>query len=119
MQHILAAHTDENGWRTLTKEQQEQGAAAFAAYIQDLVKAGVLVGNYRPEPTSAAKTVRIVDGWTEIQDGPFADLDEQMSGLYIIDVPDTAAALEWAERHPAARLGAVEVRPISPPPGRS
>jgi hypothetical protein len=115
MQYILAAHTDEDGWRSLTREQQETGAAAFVAYLQDLAKAGVLVGNYRPEPSSAAKVVRFVNGGTEIQDGPFAALDEQMTGLYILDVPDEEAALLWAERHPAARFGAVEVRPVSRP----
>lgn len=115
MQYILTAHTDENGWRAKSREQQEQGAAAFAAYIQDLAKAGALVGNYRPEPSSEAKVVRYVNGGTEIQDGPFADLDEQMTGLYILDVPDEEAALLWAERHPATHFGAVEVRPVSRP----
>jgi hypothetical protein len=119
MQYILAAHSDENGWQKMSKEQREQGAAAFGAYIQDLASAGVLVGNFRPEPSSAAKVVRFVNGGAEIQDGPFAALDEQLTGLYILDVPDEDAALLWAERHPAARFGAIEVRPVSPPPGRS
>jgi hypothetical protein len=114
MQYILAAHTDENGWRSLTTELRQEGAAAFAAYLQDLARAGVLVESYRPEPTSAAKTVRFVNGGAEIQDGPFAPLDEPMTGLAIIDVPDADTALLWAERHPAARLGAIEVRPVSP-----
>lgn len=113
MHYILAAHTDEDGQRTMTREQREQGAAAFAAYLHDLAKAGMLVGNYRPEPSAAAKTVRFVDGGAEIQDGPFAALDEQMTGLYILDVPDEESALLWAERHPAARIGAIEVRPVS------
>jgi hypothetical protein len=115
MQYILAAHTDEDGWRSLTREQQVQGTAAFAAYLRDLAKAGVLVGNYRPEPSAAAKTVRFVNGGAEIQDGPFAQLDQQMTGLYVLDVPDEDTALLWAERHPAARIGAIEVRPVSRP----
>ena len=119
MQYILAAHTDEDGRRTQTPEQQKSRAAAFVAYVQDLAKAGVLVGNYRPEPSSAAKTVRFVNGGAEIQEGPFAELPEPMTGLYVLDVPDEETALLWAERHPAASIGAIEVRPVSPPPGRS
>ena len=115
MQYILTAHTHESGWRAMSTEQQEQGAAAFADYITDLAKAGALVGTYRPEPSATAKVVRFVDGGTEIQDGPFAALDEQMTGLYILDVPDEEAALLWAEKHPATRVGAVEVRPVSRP----
>jgi hypothetical protein len=34
------------------------------------------------------------------------------AGYYLIDVPDLDAALDWAKRCPAARYGAVEVRPI-------
>jgi hypothetical protein len=113
MHYILAAHTDETGWRALTTEQQEQDAAEFVAYVRDLTEAGVLVGSYRPEPSSAAKVVRFVNGGTEIQDGPFVELDEPMTGLTIIDVPDEEDALLWAERHPATRIGAVEVRPVS------
>jgi hypothetical protein len=47
-----------------------------------------------------------------------ANLDKQATGLYILDVPDEDAALLWAERHPAARIGAIKVRPVSPPPPR-
>jgi hypothetical protein len=113
MQFILAAHTDEDQWRKMTKEQQDEGAAALVAYLRELADAGELVGTYRPEPSSQAKTVRFVDGGTEIQDGPYADLAEPMTGLSIIDVPDEEDALLWAERHPATQFGAIEVRPIA------
>jgi hypothetical protein len=115
MQYILAAHTDDDGWRSLSRNQREPGAAAFSAYIQDLAQAGVLVAGYRPGPSSAAKVVRFVNGGTEIQDGPIADLDEPVTGLYVLDVPDEESALLWAERHPATRFGAVEVRPVIRP----
>jgi hypothetical protein len=103
MQYILAAHTDE--------EQGDQ--RAFADYVDELAKAGVLVASYRPEATPAAKTVRFVNGGAEIQDGPFAQHEAPITGLTIIDAPDVDTALLWAERHPAARVGAIEVRPVN------
>jgi hypothetical protein len=118
MQYLFAAHTDEHRRQTLTPDQREQEAAAILAYVGELEAAGALVGVYRWEPSSAAKTVRFVNGGTEIQDGPYADLAEPMTGLYIIDVPDEEAALLWAERHPGTRAGAIEVRPVSMPPPR-
>ena len=39
----------------------------------------------------------------------------EMSGLYIIEVPDLHAALSWAARCPAAGYGVVEVRPLWSP----
>jgi hypothetical protein len=45
---------------------------------------------------------------------PFADAKEQLGGFTILELPSLDAALEWAARCPAASIGAVEVRPVSP-----
>ena len=48
-----------------------------------------------------------------ITDGPFADAKEVLGGYYVFDAPDLDAALDFAQRIPAIRLGgAVEVRPL-------
>ncbi len=111
MQYIVLLHVDETGWTRLTKAQQEQ-LAAYMAYSEALTKAGVLLGTNRLQPSSAAATVRITDGKTQVLDGPYADTKEQLGGIYIIDVPDLDAALSWAARCPAAGHGVVEVRPL-------
>jgi hypothetical protein len=113
MQYLLLARTDEARWPRMTKAEQEQGVAAFVEYVQALTTAGALIGSYRPQPSATAKTVRITDGKTQVLDGLQADAQEQLGGLYIIDVPDLDAALSWAERNPAAGFGVVEVRPVS------
>jgi hypothetical protein len=48
-----------------------------------------------------------------VMDGPFAETREHLGGYYVIDVPDMAAALEWARRVPTAAHGAVEVRQLA------
>lgn len=115
MRFILLPLGDEAGWLKQTKAEKEQGMAAYGVFVQELTKAGVLVGNYRPQASSEAKTVRITNGETQVLDGPYADTKEQMSGLYIIEVPDLDAALSWAARCPAAGYGVVEVRPLWSP----
>ena len=112
MQCLLLPHIDEAAWSKLTRAEQEQRIAPFATYGAELKKAGAFVGAYRPQPSSAAKTVRTIDGKTQVLDGPRSDAIEQLSGVYIIDVPDLDTALSWAERLPAASYGLVEVRPI-------
>ena len=47
-------------------------------------------------------TVRVVDGKTQVLDGPYAETKEQLAGYYLIDVPDLDAALSWAARCPGA-----------------
>jgi hypothetical protein len=112
MQYLFLLYSNEGGWSKLTKEQQEQGAAAYDAYTQALRKDGVLQGSNRLQPVSTATTVRLVDGKSQVLDGPYVDSKEQLGGYYLVDVPDLDAALEWAARCPAAGHGTIEVRPV-------
>ena len=112
MQYLMMLYVDEAGWPKLSKAEQEQGIAAYAAYTEALTKAGVLKGSNRLRPTSSATTVRTTNGKTQVLDGPYVDSKEQLGGYYLIDVPDLDAALSWAARCPAVDHGVVEVRPV-------
>ena len=112
MKYMLMLWVNENGWSKMTKAEQEQGAAAYMAYGEALTKAGALAGSNRLQPTSAATTVRIANGKSQVLDGPYVDSKEQLGGYFLIDVPDLDAAISWAARCPAAGHGVVEVRPI-------
>jgi hypothetical protein len=112
MKYMLMTWVNENGWTKMTKAEQEQGAAAYMAYGEALTKAGVLAGSNRLQPTSAATTVRIANGKSQVLDGPYVDSKEQLGGYFLIDVKDLDAAISWAARCPAAGHGVVEVRPV-------
>jgi hypothetical protein len=112
MQYLLMLHSSETGWSNMTPAQQEQGVAAYNAFTEALKKAGALVGSNRLQPTSAATTVRVANGKTQVLNGPYADSKEQLGGYYLIDVTDLDAAISWAARCPGASHGIVEVRPI-------
>ena len=52
------------------------------------------------------------DGKTVITDGPF--LQEAIGGYFVIEADGLDAAVDFAARIPAARLGgAIEVRPVA------
>jgi hypothetical protein len=112
MQYLLSLYQDESAWPKMSKEQQEQGVAAYAAYTQALKTAGALKSSNRLQPSPSATTLRTTNGKTQILDGPFADSKEQLAGYYLIDVPDLDAALSWAGRCPAVGHGVIEVRAI-------
>jgi len=112
MQYLLAIYVDESVWGTMTPEQQQQGAAAYAAYTEALKSAGALVGSNRLRPASTATTLRTTNGKTQVLDGPYAESKEQLAGYYLIDVKDLDAAIAWAGRCPAAQHGVMEVRAI-------
>ena len=63
-------------------------------------------------PPTTATTVRVQDGRTLTTDGPFAETKEQLGGYYLIDVADLDEAIDVATRIPAARHGAIEIRPV-------
>jgi hypothetical protein len=112
MQYLLMLYANEAGWDKMTQAEQQQGMAAYKAFTEALTKAGVLRGKNRLQPISAATTVRLVDGKSQVLDGPYIDSKEQLGGYYLIDVPDLDAAISWAARCPGASHGIVELRPI-------
>ena len=112
MKYILMDYVNEAGWPKLTKAEKEHWLGAYIAYTEAMTKAGVLRGSTGLRPTSAATTVRVADGKTQVLDGPYADSKEQLGGFHIIDVADLDAAITWAARSPTALHGVVEVRPV-------
>jgi hypothetical protein len=67
----------------------------------------------RLRPVSDATTLWPKDGGgTFVSDGPFAETKEQICGYDILECADLDEAVELAARHPMARLGAIELRPV-------
>ena len=61
MRCILLPLVNEADWDALSQADREREIAAFRAYGGALKEAGALVGNYRPQPSAMAKTVRVKD----------------------------------------------------------
>lgn len=112
MQYLLMLYADESGWAKMSKAEQEQGVAAYAAYTQALKTAGVWVGSNRLQDVDTATTVRVVDGKSQVLDGPYVETREQLGGYYLIEAPGLDEALAWAARCPGAGHGTIEVRPV-------
>lgn len=83
----------------------------WAAYTQALIQAGIMTGGAGLTRPETATVVRRRGEDHDVQDGPFPEGKEQLGGIYLIDVPDLDAALEWAVRVPISQEGSVEVRP--------
>jgi len=112
MKYMLMDYVKESGWTELPQDEQKKWLGAYTAYLEAMANAGVLQGTAGLMPTSTATTVRVVDGKTQVLDGPYAESKEQFAGFHIIDVPDLDAAIAWAARCPTSLHGVVEVRPV-------
>jgi hypothetical protein len=63
-------------------------------------------------PVATATSVRVREGRALVTDGPFAETREVLGGYYLVDVPNLDDAIAIAKRHPGARHGTVEIRPV-------
>jgi hypothetical protein len=92
MKYMLLCYDDEKAW-------EDAGPAALKEAMDEAI-------------ALTAVSVRIRDGKQHVTDGPFAETREVLGGYYIIDVENLDQAIHIAERHPGAKFGAVEIRPI-------
>ncbi len=112
MKYMLLCYDDERAW-------EQAGEAALREAMQEAVHLTHEInakGQYLTaaplHPVATATSVRMRNGKRIVTDGPFAETREQLGGFYLIDVPDLDEAIRIAERHPGARLGTVEIRPV-------
>jgi hypothetical protein len=109
---MLLCYDDEEAW-------EKAGEAAHGEAMQEAVRLTHEIdarGQYLVasplHPVSKATSVRVRRGKRLVTDGPFAETREILGGFYLIDVPDLDEAIRIAGRHPGARLGTVEIRPL-------
>jgi hypothetical protein len=102
-------------------EDSGQGAPptpeAFAAmdrFMEELVKAGVLVAGAGLKNNAQAKRIVCEGPSRTVIDGPFAEARELVVGFSIWEVKDMDEAVAWAKRAPnvAAGRSEMEIRPF-------
>jgi hypothetical protein len=108
MQYLALIYGEEGRWAALSPEQRE---AEMGEYIA-LSGAEVTRGGHELDSIATATTVRVRNDETLVTDGPFAELKEALGGYYVFECDSIDEACTWAAKIPAARHGAIEVRPI-------
>src|SRR5712675_2761494 len=91
----------------------DQGATEMAAYQSFHAKAGsaIRAGDALLPPATGARITGGPDAPT-VTDGPFAEGAEIAGGYYVFEAENLDDALALARDIPAAKHGAIEVRPI-------
>jgi len=114
---LMLYHTSAQFAARTDPARRDAAGGAFMRYVGALQEAGVLLMTLGIEPPETAATVRARDGAPRVQVGPYTDMNEQLGGLCVIEVPDLDSALAWAGRAPFEHCAVVEVRPtrVVPP----
>jgi len=82
------------------------------AWVEEMDGRGVRQLGSRLRPVSDATTVQVRGGEVLLSDGPFAETKEQIGGFDLIECNDLDEAIEVASKHPGAKFGTIEVRPL-------
>ncbi|SFP20392.1 YciI family protein [Ralstonia sp. NFACC01] len=83
----------------------EELLTAMGKYMEDLAKAGVLLGGEGLHPSSRGARVEFKGGKPTVIDGPFAEAKELIAGYTMLQVKSEEEALEWVKRWPALDAG--------------
>ncbi len=112
MKYMLLCYDDEHAWTQAGEEALAAARQEAVALTHDLNARGQYLRASPLEPAASATCLRIREGRRLVTDGPFAETREVLGGFYLIDVRDLNEAINVAGRHPGARLGTVEIRPV-------
>jgi hypothetical protein len=108
MKYMALIYGDESRWSDLSEEERETEMGEYVALSQE----AATVGGAELDAIATATTVRVRGDETLVTDGPFVELKEALGGYYVFECDSIDDACELAGRIPAARHGAVEVRPV-------
>jgi hypothetical protein len=82
-------------------------------WVEEMDGRGVRIDGSPLRPARDARTVRVRQGEVIVSDGPFAETKEQVGGYDLLDCADLDEAIEVASKHPVARFGTLDLRPLA------
>jgi hypothetical protein len=83
-------------------------------WVAEMDQRNVRILGSRLKELKDARTISRRNGKVIVTDGPFAETKEWIAGFDLLECADTDEAIEVASRHPMARFGRLEIRPLWP-----
>jgi hypothetical protein len=113
MKYMLLVHHDEESFRKRPESERQNMLQESVKLAQQLHATGHYLGAAPLHPSSETACVRVREGKPLVTDGPFAETREQLGGYFLINARDMDEAISIAARIPGARIGTIEVRPVT------
>ena len=113
MKYLCLVYHEESKRITMSREETDAIFDALLEYRDALRRSGHFVASAPPSVEQSATTLRIWNGSMSITDGPAAGPGDYLSGFYVIDAFDLNDAIRVVSRMPSARLGSIELRPLT------
>ena len=113
MKYMLLVHHDEEAFGKRSEAERQHLIQESVQLANHLHASGQYLGAAPLHPTAETSCVRVRDGKRLVTDGPFAETREQIGGYFLVEARDVNEAIDIAARIPGARIGTVEVRPVT------
>jgi len=107
---VLVLAKEDHQSRAATTPTPE-AMAEFQKFNEELIKAGVVIGDGRLYPSAQGKRLRFEGRKRTVIDGPFAETKELVAGYWLWQVRSMDEAIEWLQRAPFD-VGTYEIRQI-------
>jgi hypothetical protein len=112
MKYICLGYMEEGKWDALSESERSAMIEECFAYDDVLRKSGHFVGGEALQSARNAVTLRFENGKVITTDGPYAETNEQLGGILILEARDLNHAIQLMSKHPGVRLGGpFEIRP--------
>ena len=113
MKYILLVHHDESAFAKRPEQERQTLIAESVQLANQLHAKGQYVGAAPLHPSHDTSCVQVRNEKRIVTDGPFAETHEQIGGYFLVDVRNLDEAIDIAGRIPGARIGTVEIRPVT------
>ncbi|HEY4269802.1 MAG TPA: YciI family protein [Galbitalea sp.] len=108
MEYMLFIATDSN------PDDSSEPEPDIEEWVAEGERRGIRKQGDRLRRPSDATTVRVRRGEVLLTDGPFTESKEWIAGYDLLECKDLDEAIDYASRHPQARGGSIEIRPVWP-----
>ena len=113
MKYMLLVHHDEEAFGKRSEAERQQLIQESVQLANQLHADGQYRGAAPLHPSAETRCVQVRDSKRLVTDGPFAETREQLGGYFLIEAKNINEAISVAARIPGARIGTVEVRPVT------
>ena len=91
----------------------EELAATTYHYIEEMMKAGVLLAAEGLDDAGQGVVVDFSGEAPVVTDGPYGETKELFGGYFLLDVASKQEAVEWAKRVPSVTGSKIEIRRVA------
>ena len=111
MKYICLGYLDEKAWESIPESEQNALIDDCFAYDDVLRKKGHFAGGEALQSHRNATTLRWKNGKVSVTDGPYAETNEQLGGILVLEARDLNHAIQLMSNHPGLKAGPFEIRP--------